>query len=292
MATRIQPVQQMKLYDSRDVVTLQTFTPGVYFQQLETQGNSILSTVFVSTLSVGANVKVEYIESGAGTDEGESIPLEEHPLLTTAPQSSKILVTRMHNKPYIKITVTGGNARVGVYVTVVASFASELDSALLFEGEPFLENVIKGLMIAGVDDDTDSVQFMRFKNGKLQVDIGQSNSGASLNLFEEDSIAGGTTADVLTYTVPVGKILTLSAIECDGENIATYRVKRGSNTIAKKSTTFWADEVFFDFRTGRSIDESGLDIAAGETIKVEVENFRTSIADFCARLIGVLSDEP
>lgn len=285
-------VDRMELYDSRGVVSLKTYAPGVYTQQLETQGNSILTTVFVKTLDVGASVKVEYYESGVGTEEGELIKLDEHPLLNSAPQSSKILVTRMHNKPFIKMTVTGGNARFGIYLTVVASFASELDSALLFEGEPFLDDEIKGLMVAGVDSDSNTVQFFRFKNGKLQVDIGQSGAGQALNEFNEDSILGGTTSAVLTYTVPVGKILTLSSIECDGDNIATYRVKRGSNTIAKKSTSFWADEVFFDFRTGQGIDQSGIDILASETIEVEVENFRPDLADFSARLIGVLSDEP
>lgn len=161
---------KLDLYESRESVPLQTFLPGVYTQKLECRGNSILSTVFVHTIDSGASVKVEYIEATTGEDEGEVIFLEEHPLLTTAPQSSKILVTRMHNKPNIRITVTGGEARLGVYITVVASFASELDSALLFDGEDYIPENVKGLMIAGIDEIENQIQFFRFKDGKLQVD--------------------------------------------------------------------------------------------------------------------------
>lgn len=279
---------KLDLYESRESVPLQTFLPGVYTQKLECRGNSILSTVFLHTIDSGASVKVEYIEATTGEDEGEEIPLETHPILTSAPQSSKILVTRMHNKPNVRITVTGGEARLGVYITVVASFASELDSSLLFEGEAFDPEKIKGLMISGVEDSTNEVQFFHFKNGKLQVETTEPVGSDSINEFDETSIAAATTQDVLSYEVPVGKSLFLCAIDCEGDNIATYRIYREGELIAKRSTCFWSDDGFIDFR---SKNNGGQKILTGETVRVEVENFRNSAANFSARLIGVLINE-
>lgn len=109
--------------------------------------------------------------------------------------------------------------------------------------------------------------------------------GEVLNIYNEiSSIPVGGTANIVTYTVPVGKVFFLLLAEFSGENIAVYTVFRDTAEEAKRRTHFGGDltgEFYFN----------NLPILAGEQIKISVENFRDSPANFDGRILGTLDDD-
>jgi hypothetical protein len=152
-------VFRLKELESNDFLPLLERGPGVYLEKLETAGNSILSSVFIQSADPGATVDVAYYQVTAGTEElNERSPLAEHPTLTdaSAPGTSKLLVTGIHNKPRVEVTVTGGNATFGVYGTLVTQFPVELQSFL--QGHSV--NLGQDKSIPGMIYDPDLNQFL------------------------------------------------------------------------------------------------------------------------------------
>ena len=144
--------------------------PGVYLQDTLIQGNSILSTLFIKAIDPGASILVEYLEDTTGALFNEELILADHGTLTAIPtQPSKILVTRIHNKPICRVTITGGNVEFGVYATVVGTTANDIDNALHKEGDSVEFGTDKGIPIVGVDDSNEWV-FARFDaTGALRI---------------------------------------------------------------------------------------------------------------------------
>lgn len=169
---RLDEFQSLELFQLREPASnnLISRAPGVYEINTRIQGNSLLSTLYVHSLDAGASVLVEYVESTTGEIQGELFPLTSHPVQTAAGNPpSRILVTRIHNKPVCRATVIGGNASFGVYATVVGSDATDIDSALQLEGAPFAPTTHKGIPIAGVDESGDW-KFARFTDtGELKI---------------------------------------------------------------------------------------------------------------------------
>ena len=110
-------------------------------------------------------------------------------------------------------------------------------------------------------------------------EVGQPGTSL-LEYSEANSLAGLSSADVLTYTVPVGKELGAFEFFFSGENKAVFRVILDGSPIAKSRTWFTR----FDGR----IAFKQLKVLAGSTIRLEVFNSTNSIADFNATLEGVL----
>ena len=96
------------------------------------------------------------------------------------------------------------------------------------------------------------------------------------------SVATGTTVDLLTYTVPIGKTAYLLLTDVSGTNIATYDIFLNGIQIARKRTYFGGpiSEVFL---FGETL-ASAVPIAASTQVKVRVNNYRPTVADFEARL--------
>lgn len=104
---------------------------------------------------------------------------------------------------------------------------------------------------------------------------------AVFNTYSEaNAVSASSEADILTYTVPVGQALYLGRVEVGGDNYARYSVLVDNSPI-DKIRTWWGN---FD---GKS-DFDGLKLLAGTEIKIKVDNFRNSSADFNARILGVL----
>ena len=278
-------VQKLKLYESRAVVSLQARTPGVYLQQLTVEGDQLLSSVFVA--SATGSVLVEYFETTTGQDDGEAVPLEAHPSISTA-TTDKIYVTSHHNKPFIKMTVTGGTVRFGVYVTVLSSAGGGGSSS---SGDQFVEGHIvapgdKGTLAAGVDVDSGEVEFLNLKDGKLLVYGSDATINPEpLNEFAENTVSGGGSGDIVTYTVPTDKFLDLALVSFTGNNIATYSLKIDGTTI-EKSNTWFSGPLFGRFEFPKNIR-----LAEGQVVTLSVDNFRTDLGTFSGKIHGVLSDE-
>lgn len=118
------------LYESKHVLRPQILTPGTYSIQLQTDGNSLLSTVWVKAATGTVEVKYWDYTSGDGVIASERYELNGHGVIST-PQSHRIVVTRLHNKPVAEIIVSGGNVEVGLYISVITDFPVDLKGSIV-----------------------------------------------------------------------------------------------------------------------------------------------------------------
>jgi hypothetical protein len=96
------------------------------------------------------------------------------------------------------------------------------------------------------------------------------------------SLAAGATILIVTYTVPMGKESVFQRASFSGENIARYDLIINGVTQDTARTNFGGDLTGeFNFETG---NDSGLVLASGDTISVQVYNVRPTSADFEARI--------
>ena len=92
------------------------------------------------------------------------------------------------------------------------------------------------------------------------------------------AVAGGSFATIVTYTVPPLKFFDLHCVKVEGDNIADYSLKINGAAI-EKYRTWWCD-------FGRVEPVFNVKASAGDIITVEVDNWRSSVADFNATLTG------
>lgn len=118
------------LYESKHVLRPQVLTPGTYSIQLQTDGNSLLSTVWVKAATGTVEVKYWDYTSGDGVIASERYELNGHGVIST-PQSHRIIVTRLHNKPVAEVIVSGGNVEVGLYISVISDFPVDLKGSIV-----------------------------------------------------------------------------------------------------------------------------------------------------------------
>lgn len=200
-----EPISPLALYQTKAIVPLQTFGPGVYTQKLLSQGNSILSSLFVSAIDAGTTVDVTYFDYGLGSAFGEKYYHSPHTQISapTIPAPDRILITKIHDKPVCQITVTGGSANLGVYITVVASFASDLDSALIKDTQ--VANLIsdKGIPVITYDQNQNKFFILRSENGYLPISISEAGTGDYLSATTQTT--PGAAQTLIDDLVPAGK---------------------------------------------------------------------------------------
>ncbi len=200
--------RRLALYESAAIVPIRTFAPGVYFQKIHSEGNSLLSTVFLQSRDLGASISVRYYDAGVGEDLGEQIELAVHNTLSTPLSSDRITVARLHNKPVVELTVTGGNVTAGVFLTVVASFVTDLDQALQLDASTVNLLSDKGMPAMLYDQTQNKFFFLRGEGGVLPVSF--SEAGDPVHLASQALTTPNVTQDLITDTVPVGKTRKLN----------------------------------------------------------------------------------
>ena len=209
-------IYRLGLYESMTVIPIASFNPGVYYVRLGTPaGNSLLSTLFVKSAS--GSVAVEYEDSGPGdgTLPGEIINLGGHTVFNTGAVSERIIITRISNKPRVKVTVSGGAVEFGLHISIVSDFPSEA---------PFLDGSIvnlakdKGQPITLYDAGAGVWRFAQSTGGALNV-VNEAPGTPKLISF-----SGVTTPGVLqsliSATPPVGKVWRLlqMSVTCRAES--------------------------------------------------------------------------
>ena len=106
--------------------------------------------------------------------------------------------------------------------------------------------------------------------------------GTIVNTYDTaSSVASGVPTTVVTFTVPIGKTFDVKLVEFSSTNIAEYNVDIDSSIEATRRTNFGAD-LSGEFKF------EGLSLAQGSVIKLIAEHSRGGIADFEARILGVL----
>ena len=126
-----------------------------------------------------------------------------------------------------------------------------------------------------------NIKVSNTSDNPLYVDFQQ--SGILINTYNEIlSLAGLASADLVLYTVPVGKKLLLKRVDYSGGNISIYQVTINASVEAKK-------RLYFTEYNGEFVFEDYL-LNAGDIIKLLVENKTNMTADFNGNLQGRLID--
>lgn len=251
---------KLSLFETRAVVPLRTLSPGTYTQRLLTQGNSILSTVFVESIDVGASISVRYFDFTTGELALEQYDLGTHTTITTAPNWNRILIPRIHDKPVVEITIAGGNVRFGVYVSVISSFASDLDQALQLDGALADLLAHKGMPVMTYDELQGKFFFLRGDNGVIPVSV--SEAGDALALSAQTISTPGTEQTLITSTVPAGKVYKLSMAIVTCRQRAEYVIDIDGAIIGSGRTGASNLKDLFPWSPRRSV-------AAGETVSLK-----------------------
>lgn len=283
-------VVQLIEFQSGEIFERQSRGAGTYIQIAEIRGNSILSSIFVRSITAGATLKINYYDTTTSPELGQRFELVGHDIITDAiaPLTTlRTLVTRIHHKIVAEAIVTGGAIDFSLYATVVSSTASDLDSALNLDGATWDPATDKGLAVMCLDRTTGILDFLPCEDGALKVtgtvDTVIGSLGTVKSLFAESlALASNASVDIITYTVPPATTAYLILGEVSGTNIATFDVKLNGTIIARTRTYFGGD--FAKAITFGKSGADGLPIVAGDVIKITVTNFRPVVGDFEARL--------
>lgn len=235
---------RLALYESKDIVPVQTLAPDTYTFPLQPEGNSLLSSLFLKSADPGATVKVNFWDFGPGDGDqpGERVDLQSHQLFTDAdfPATDRIIVTAMHNKPRVEVIVTGGSVEVGVYVTVVATFASDLDANLKKQAE--LADLVKdkGLVTMGYDATLGRFYFIPLENGAVKVGgtVTTEVEGSPFHLRTDDlqQTTPASTVSLFTAPVPLGKQWRIVRLDGQCRAYGYFELFVDSVRIAKSLT--------------------------------------------------------
>lgn len=268
---------RLGLFDSQTILPIQTLGPGTYEVKLLTQGNSLISTVFVESMSGGASVKVNWWDFGVGGDNGERVNLQSHPLISSAPVSDRIIVSRIHDKPVAEIVITGGSVTLGIYVTVVSSFASDSDAALVLDGQAVDLTQDRGNP-KGIYDPVAHQWFLaRGSMGVQDVNITGGSIMVTTAPFvitnklsgSADDLAYGATATVIDYTASVAFLI--ADIMCGGDDDGLFSISINGSLFAELRNSYMERQV--------SIESSGqIKVNPGDHIVITVQNVSVSQA--------------
>jgi hypothetical protein len=119
-----------------------------------------------------------------------------------------------------------------------------------------------------------------------KLDIIATYLGSGIHISEysgEQAVPNGDLAEIFSYTVPVGKNLSLNFIHCSGQNVAEYFVY--IDAIANG-----VGRTYFGSSLDCKIEYGSLIVSSGSVITVELNNYRPSVANFSVRLVGVLAN--
>jgi hypothetical protein len=158
-------------FQSSPYFLLEERAAGTYKQISEIRGNSILSSIFVKAIDPGVSIQVNYYDTTTGAGLGERYELKPHNLVTDADagKTFRIIVSEIHRRVVSEVIVTGGNATFSVYATAVTATDSNIDSALIREGQDYSDPENKAMPAAYLDETTNKLFFLHGKDGALIV---------------------------------------------------------------------------------------------------------------------------
>jgi hypothetical protein len=213
---------RLNLYDSQIIFPFREALAdiirpaGVYTERVAISGNSILSTLWVKTIDVGATVTARWYDIGPGNNDlpGEKIWLTAHIPITTADTSDRRVVTRLHNKGFCEVTVAGGSAVFGIYATVISDFPQ---SGGYLDGQPVVVEADGGNATVIFDPIQNKFFLARGSNGIADVNVvgGTIYIGAPGAVFTKKNtiVTDGTEQTVIHEQVPTGKIWRLVKVK-------------------------------------------------------------------------------
>lgn len=229
------PDLTLQRYMTRDVFQLKDspLGPGTYTKTLEIRGNAILSSIFVKSIDPGATIKVNYFQTTSGTiDDPERFDLNSHPLIS-ATGTNQIAVTRIHNKPVIEVVITGGNVEFGVYLTVNDELATDIDSALVSDGQDAELATDKGIPIACYDSANDEWMIIRCP---LPVTLSEDGTPVHRAGSITNSNMSNNPNPLDSFNIPAGKTYRFKKIIVSTRVSGVFTLKAASAIIARGRT--------------------------------------------------------
>lgn len=124
------PVIRLRQNETVAIYELASRPTGTYYQNLVADGNAIVSTLYVDSVDPGATVRVTFEDIGLSEKPGDMITLGSHEIMTEAGSVSKTSITRFHNRPRVKVVVSGGNVTFGHWVTLKTEAISDIQFGL------------------------------------------------------------------------------------------------------------------------------------------------------------------
>jgi len=228
--------------DSIAVVPLAAYTAGSRLYKIDFSGNSLLSSLFIKDLN-GGTVAVNFFDFTLGADEtpSERYDLQGH--VTPADgETNRILVTQLHNKCVAEVIVTG-NPTFSIYATIVDFSASDIDNALVLEGETANLLLNKGLIQAFYNPTSGTLNFGRIDDaGNICVKgtLTTSVAGAGTSLY----------FDAPTITTTPGTIQTLISFVVPAATTRYLRTFKGSCNWDGRFTVELNGSIIASGRTG------------------------------------------
>jgi len=136
---------QLRANETVPAFQLENRAPGTYYAPLWAPGSSILSTLFVETIDVGASILVEFQDLGLSDYPTDIIPLGSHRLIDEAGIADKTTVTRFHSKPRAKVTVFNGSVKFGLWLTLKTEHVNDASinagTTLVYTGNLIAGNI-------------------------------------------------------------------------------------------------------------------------------------------------------
>ena len=246
-------------FETKSVLDLETRAPGTYYVKMMVRCNSLLSSVFIQTADGGATIKVNYFDTTTGSeDTPERYDLNGHDILgpANAGETNRLLVTKIHNKPVLEVIVAGGSATFGVYVTAVTSSASDIDSALIRDGDPFIPSTSKAIPMACYNEDTGTMQFIRCP---MPVTIiSDTTEGAHYHIRGSLPAIPGSPITLITDTVPGGTLRRLHKLWVTAYNDGYFSLKVNGLEIATGLISNVQHNISFNFEPHYPISAGGV----------------------------------
>ena len=238
--------------ESNNVFPLKYYAPETYELIIQPNGNSLLSSLLVLELDPGASVTVNYWQTTSGTEAQERTNLVSHETVTTtSTAANQLLVTRIHNKVFAEVIVAGGNAKFGIYASVVSSFATDLEAALKKDEQPVTPND-RALPIAILNTTTNAYEIWEGQDGipavRLVGDI-------------QVNLASVTNPVITNFVLPDNLTEVACAIP-----LGTRQFALKSRSGAPVKIAVVAGETLTNFVTTGSYEMQSLDATASVTL--------------------------
>lgn len=231
----IENTQRVDLYQTTPLIPIQTLPAGVHLFPVATYGNSILSTVWVKTLDVGASVLVKWYENGVGNGDtpGQRTDLIAHSLITTDDTSDRKIITKIHNKPICEVTIIGGSATLGLYLSVVADTAQD---GLYFDEQVYNAGSDAGAGLAIFDPVENKWYLMRGNKGAVQAEIiggivAVEQTGIPFTFHGIETTILNSWVTILTETVPASKLWKLREAKINSRMYGEFEIYRNLELI-------------------------------------------------------------
>jgi hypothetical protein len=257
---------------SQQLMGLGVRAPGVYLIKVEnTRGQAMLSTLYVQAKEVTATITVDFLDFTTGGDVGEETLIGSH----TEPavgQTDRILISNLHNKPFIRVTVANDNATFSLFATAVNN---AIDATVVKDGEAGNTTVNFGQGLAAYDPINDIWKLLQTDtSGNLKVT-------GSFDLFGTPDVpfnvefngltTPGIEQTIITSVVPALTTRVLTSLRISTSRRGTYRILADAVKIGGGRLNPSKTESEFLWAPGR-------EIAAGVTIRVRFETYTGSLA--------------